>query len=374
MKVCIDVRLWAETGVGRYIRNLIFNLQEIDDKNTYYLLLLKKDLDTVKLKSNFHKIEADFLWYGLSEQKALPGLLSKIKPDLVHFPHFNVPIFYQGKFIVTIHDLIHQHFTTRGVTTKNPLVFNAKKLGYKLVFANALSKSLKIITPSNFVKSSLVKEWQVNKEKILVTHEGVEEGLLKLANFSTREEFNSLGKKYGVKKPYLFYVGNAQPHKNLERLINSYREVKKEFPNLQLVLSGPSHAFWEKIISSGAPDTVFTGFVTDTELVCLYKNCLAFIMPSLEEGFGIPILEAMSLGCPVVSSNRASLPEVGGDACLYFDPLSIEDMSKQITRVISDPNIRKHLSEKGIDRSKEFSWRRMAEQTLKIYIDSTTLI
>src|SRR3990172_4332771 len=127
MKIVIDGRLWGETGIGRYIRNLVTQLQKIDKTNQYYILLLKKDFQRLKFTGNFDKVLADFHWYGVSEQIKLPQLLRKLNPNLVHFPHFNVPIFYHGEFVVTIHDLIHQHFQMHWATTRGPLTYALKK-------------------------------------------------------------------------------------------------------------------------------------------------------------------------------------------------------------------------------------------------------
>ncbi|MDO8639152.1 MAG: glycosyltransferase family 1 protein, partial [Candidatus Daviesbacteria bacterium] len=341
MRIVIDARLWSESGLGRYIRNLINELQEIDKLNEYYVLLLKKDFDQINFKSNnFHKVLADFKWYGFSEQIKLPKLLKELKPDLVHFPHFNVPVFYKGKFVVTIHDLIHQHFQTRNTSTLNPLLHAIKKIGYKKAFSSAIKNSSKIITPSEFVKGQLMKEWGIKGDKVMVTYEGVDDKIIQLAKEKSVGSFQ---------KPYLFYIGNAQPHKNLSRLISVFSKLKEKYPDLSLVLSGPDHYFWEKIKKESHPrgGILFTGFVSEEEMVVLYKNAEAFVMPSLEEGFGIPILEAMACSCPVVSSNTASLPEVGGDAVLYFNPEDEEDMIRVIGDILGDRGLRNDLIKKG---------------------------
>ncbi|RJQ27327.1 glycosyltransferase family 1 protein, partial [Candidatus Parcubacteria bacterium] len=305
MKIVIDARFWGESGIGRYIRNLVGELGKIDKNNEYVLLLLKKDLN-IKLPLNFKKIEADFRWYSFKEQLLLPKILKKNKPDLVHFPHFNVPIFYNGKYVVTIHDLIHQHFQSRDTTIRNPLIFKIKKFGYEKSFARAVRKSVKIFTPSEFVKKQLIDQWKVDGKKIIVTYEAVETSLVNASKLVGSRDFYKLGRKFNIKKPYLFYVGNAQPHKNLTRLIEVFQEIEQVVSGYQLVLAGPSHVFWERIKQGMKTDSIiFPGFVTEKELAILYKNATAFIMPSLEEGFGIPVLEAMACGIPVISSNAA---------------------------------------------------------------------
>lgn len=369
MKICLDARFWSESGIGRYLRNLIGELQQLDRLNEYFILHLKKDYDTLVYPSkNFKKVLADFGWYGVEEQFKLPKLLKRLNPDLIHFPHFNVPIFYDGRFVVTIHDLIHQHFSTREATLHNPFIHQVKKWGYKKVFSHALNRSIKIITPSNFVKDQLVGEWKVDKDKIIVTYEAVEENFIKLSKQVTENDFQKLSHKFNIKKPYLFYIGNAQPHKNILKLINVFGRLKEKCSNLSLVLSGPKHFFWEQIKrKSHIGGVIFTGFVTERELATLYTNAAAFVMPSLEEGFGLPILEAMACKTPVVSSNAASLSEVGGKAALYFDPRSEEDMVYKISQVLENDRLRKKLTEEGQKRYKMFSWDKLAEQTLKVY-------
>ena len=260
MKIVIDARMYQESGVGRYIRNLIENLKKIDKQNEYILF------------------SPDIKWYSIKEQIKLPKLLEDLKPDLVHFPHFNVPIFYRGKFVVTIHDLIHQHFKMQRATTHGPLIYKLKQFGYKKVFANAIKKAEKILVPSNFVKNQLVHDWGIDEKKIIVTYEAVDDKILEI-------------KPGKLTDNYIFYVGNAHPHKNVEGLIKAFLKLKKDHKNLKLILAGHDHYFWQRIKKEFQdPDIFYKGYVSDKESVLLYKNALCFVMPSFEEGFGIPIL------------------------------------------------------------------------------------
>lgn len=376
MRIVIDARLWSESGLGRYIRNLVAELQRIDKTNNYYILHLVKDFDSIAYTNkNFHKVFADFKWYGVDEQIKLPKLIRNLNPDLVHFPHFNVPVFYKGKFVVTIHDLIHQHFATRDSSTLNPILHTVKKIGYKKVFSFAVKNSAKIIVPSKFVKNQLITEWRIKEDKIAVTYEGVDKKIIKIIEETEKKFFLNVTEKFKIKKPFLFYLGNAQPHKNIYKLIEAFVFLKEKYPKLSLVLSGPEHFFWEKIkkkshiggLSAGKAGVIFTGFISDKEMVALYQNAEAFIMPSLEEGFGLPVLEAMMCNCPVISSNEGSLPEIAKDAALYFDPRDENDMAEKITQILENKKLRKNLIEKGAKRYKEFSWEEMAMETLKIY-------
>lgn len=369
MRIVIDARLYQESGVGRYIRNLIDNLKYLDDQNEYFILHLGSEYDSrVYHTRNFYKVLANFKWYGINEQIKLPKLLKNLKPDLVHFPHFNVPIFFKGKFVVTIHDLIHQHFQMRRATTLNPLIYKFKQFGYEQVFKNAIYKSSKILVPSEYVKKILVKDWKVPGDKIRVTYEAVDDKITTAVTKMSTDTGKEVLEKLGIKRPYIFYVGNAHQHKNVEGLIKAFLLLKKKYQYLHLVLSGYDHYFWQRIKKEYQyKDIIYTGFVTDEELVALYKNARAFVQPSFEEGFGIPLLEAMACLCPVVSSKGGALPEIGKDAALYFDPHDLDDMADKINKILNDEKLRKYLISKGQKRYKEFSWKKLTEQTLEVY-------
>lgn len=368
MKIGIDGRLINESGIGRYIRNLLENLASIDKSNEYLILLKKKDFGKFKFGNNFKNVEADYPWYSVSEQVKLPRLINSLNLDLIHFPHFNVPVFCKDKFIVTIHDLIHQHFTMNRATTLNPLTYKIKQLGYRKVFNFAVKKSKVILVPSEFVKGQLEKEWLVDPGKIVVTPEGVDPNLLHVKNKYNSRVKSKIIEKIGINKPYIFYVGNAHPHKNVEGLIKAFRLIRKKHPSLKLVLSGADHYFWKRIkLEYRDPEIIYTGFVTDEVLAALFANAEIFVMPSFEEGFGIPILESFANGCPVVCSDIGSLKEIGRDACIYFNPNSIDDIVKKINLSLGNEKLKKQLIEKGEKMVKDFSWEKLAEETLKIY-------
>lgn len=369
MRIVIDGRMYQESGVGRYIRNLVHQLQLLDKKSEYNILHLRSDYDKLVYKKNFHKVLANFKWYGVSEQVKLPNLLKTLNPDLAHFPHFNIPYFYSDKFVVTIHDLIHQHFQMRRATTRDPLTYKLKTYAYTTVFKKAIKSSEKILVPSEYVKKLLVGQWKVPSAKVVVTYEGVDDGILKASREKGKGE--RILEKFRIRPPYLFYIGNAHPHKNVEGLIKSFFQLRTKYQYLSLVLSGGDHYFWQQIKKKYQhQDIIYTGFVSDEELVALYKNAQVLVMPSFEEGFGLPLLEAMVCGCPVVSSNAASLPEVGGDAAVYFDPHNLDDMVDKISQVLNSKKVSKELVEKGKKRAKQFSWEKLARQTLEVYESS----
>ena len=368
MRIVIDARMYFESGIGRYVRNLLTNLQKLDNKNEYFVLHPIAQYDRLVYRTNFQKVLADFKWYGVKEQIELPKILNKLKPDIVHFPHFNISLAYGGKFVVTIHDLIHQHYSMSRATTLGPITYKIKQLGYKNIFKKAITKSEKILVPSKYVRDLLVGEWNVNPEKVVVTYEAVDDKMFTIVKKMNILESSSILKKFGIHQPYIFYIGNAHPHKNIDGLIKAFLALKENYKDLQLVLSGNDNYFWQKIKNENNNKNIFfTGLVTDEELVSLYKNAEAFVMPSFEEGFGIPILEAMAIGCPVVSSNAGALPEVGEDAAIYFDPKSPDDMESKISMVLEDESLIKDLILKGVKRVKNFSWEKLAKQTLEVY-------
>lgn len=371
-KIGIDARLYNESGIGRYIRNLLKWLQVADKENEYFVFLRKNEYESLKFSDNFHKVLCDIAWYGLGEQIKLPGLLNKFNLDLVHFPHFNVPILYRKKFIVTIHDLIHQHFAMKRATTHGNIEHAIKQFGYNTIFKSAIIRSEKIFVPSEFVKQLLISDWKVKKDKVLVTPEAVDEEIVNISKKITKSKSLEIVRKMGVEFPYIFYLGNAHPHKNLERLISVFHKLNQKYQQLHLVLSGHNHYFWERIKKESQSrgldrNVIFTGYITDEQAVSLYKNAVCYVLPSLEEGFGIPLLEAMACGCPVVSANSGSLPEIGKGACLYFNPRDENDIYTKVEQVLNSEKIRLELIKKGNLLYKEFDWMKLSKQTLEAY-------
>lgn len=375
MKIVIDARMYGleHAGIGRYVMNLVNQLEKVDKKNEYFIFLRKEYYRKLKFKNKgFKKVLVDIPHYSFKEQLFLPGILRKIRPDLVHFPHFNVPIFWQGKYIVTIHDLIKHE--SRGVetTTKPTPIYWLKYLVYQLTVFSAVKRAQKIITPSKWWKKELVKSYHLKPEKIVVTYEGAGEFSKKKPTVSGPAAL----KKYGITKPFVIYTGSLYPHKNVLCLVQAVIRLNKQGERLSLVIACARNVFLERFKKEiermkSLDLVVLAGFVPDGELIALYKEAEAFVTPSLLEGFGLPGLEAMMVGLPVVSSNASCLPEIYGQAALYFDPLNIEDMTEKIERVIRDKKIREKLIKKGFEQVKKYSWQKMAEQTLKIYHESS---
>ena len=273
--------------------------------------------------------------------------------------------------MVTIHDLIHQKYEMKTATTHSPLLYKIKHAAYNFAFSNAIKNSQKIITPSEYVKNDLIKAFDVKSEKITVTYEGVEEEFIKISERLTSKKQNEILAKFNIKPPFIFYIGNAHPHKNVIGLIEAFKILRKDYQYLTLVLAGRENYFWSKILKQVHDDNmksvIFAGNLTDEELAVFYKNAAVYVQPSFEEGFGLPVLEAFSLGCPVASSNAASLPEIGKDAAVYFEPSDIYSIAENLKKVLNEQKLRKEMIQKGRKRAEDFSFKKMAEETLKIY-------
>ena len=295
-------------------------------------------------------------------------MLNKYKLDLVHFPHFNVPLLYRKKFIVTVHDLILFHYPTVRNTTLNKFVYWFKLLMYHLVIRSTIRRSNLVIAISKFTKNDLITTLKTPSQKIEVIYEGAEFNLNKEYNI-LKQQKNTFLKKYGIIKSYLLYVGNAYPHKNLERLVLVFKKLVQNGFDKQLVLVGKNDYFYQRlkkfIQNNKIKQVVVTDYVDDIDLEQLYQKAEVFIFPSLYEGFGLPPLEALGYGLPVISSNKSSLPEILEDKVMYFNPESKEDMAKTILK----HNQQIKISRVDIAKLKEkYSWHKMAKEIYQIYL------
>ncbi|MDP3970266.1 MAG: glycosyltransferase family 1 protein [bacterium] len=374
MRIGIDARFFGgeqSKGLGRYTQKLIEHLLSIDTEHTYVIFLQEEAYDDWEYKrDNVEIVKAPYPWYSLTEQLLMPLLIYKQKVNLMHFPHFNVPLLYRGPFIVTIHDLIISRFPTSRATTLGPLTYKLKQFGYNRVISHAAHRAKKIITVSDYSKKDIIDFFHIKKEMISITYEAVDG--FNHADLSD-EDVKKILIKNKISKPYLLYIGNAYPHKNLEVLLKMMSQLKKEGrQSFKLVFVGKEDYFYLNIQQEAwALDVddqiIFTGFVPDNELAALYKGSFAYIFPSKYEGFGLPPLEAMYYGTPVISSNSSCLPEVLGDAALYFDFDDVSGIINQIFSLEESSRLREELIINGRKQIKRYSWRKMAKQTIKIY-------
>lgn len=369
-KIGIDARFYGSIGkgLGRYTQKLIENLAKIDDQNTYYIFLRKANFNEFTLKKeNFIKVEADFEWYSFEEQFKFPKVLNKYDLDLVHFPHFNVPLFYFRKFVVTIHDLILLHFPTIRNTTLNPFLYRFKFLAYKIIIKSAILRSSRVITVSKFTKRDILENFRIiPQEKILVTYEACEDYCM-----LSPDKDDEILARYGIIRPYLMYVGNAYPHKNLENLSLAFAQVSQKRPDLQMVFVGKEDYFYERlkyfVKKKRIKNVVFAGYVPDYDLDIIFHNAWLYTWPSLYEGFGLPPLEAMAKGVPVVSSDHPCMKEILEDSVYYFDGKKPDSISAAIEKILSNQELADDFRERGYKQIKKYSWKKMTLKTLGTY-------
>ncbi len=379
----IDARMYGlkHAGIGRYVTNLLDEVTKLNNFSRFDWILFARQEDLAKLrekyKNKFHYIKANFNHYSLNEQLLFPLTLYRANCNLIHFPHFNVPIFYHKPFVVTIHDLIKHHFRGPETTTKNQFVYYIKFLGYRLIIKNAVQKAQKIFAPSQFIKEQIINQYQTNPKKIIVTYEGANNKFsISKFQFSNKEKEETL-KKYQIKRPYLLYVGSVYPHKNIDRLIEAVKIARKKIPQIKLVIVCSRNIFWERLrkkinLAEAKSFIKLTGFVSDQELALLYQEAASFVFPSLSEGFGLPPLEAMASGCPVISSNATCLPEIYNDAALFFNPIDPKDMAEKIIKMIKNKKLQSQYRARGFEKAKEYSWKKMARGTFEKYQSVTS--
>lgn len=360
MRIVLDLRIFGPQygGLGRYNQQLLLNLAKQDHTNQYIVLVKKMSSDLPVIPANFSWKLCPYHWYSLQEQIFLPFILKKLKPDLVHFPHFNVPIFYGGKFIVTIHDLIMTKFPSIRTSTLNRFVFIFKRLAYQLTIRRAIKKASKIIAVSKFTAEDIKHYFHLNKnqaEKIKVVYEG-------LTPIKDTQEIND-----DLPEKFFLYVGNAYPHKNLEFLMTVFQQFLQTNPDFYLVLVGTHNYFYQELEKLAPQHVIFAGFIGDKKLAVYYRQSQAYIFPSLYEGFGLPPLEALAHQVPVLSSSASCLPEILADAALYFDPQNKQDLLAKMQRIIIDEDLKKQLNINSVKILAKYSWEKMTQEIIQCY-------
>jgi len=371
MRIGIDARLYGPAvgggGLGRYVEQLVTELQRQDRENRYVLFLKPENFETCRIEApNFEKRVINAHWYTAKEQMIVPTAIDRERLDLVHFPHWNVPLLLRTPFVVTIHDLILlEQPASAKATTRDPLTHALKRIGYRLSLLNAVNRSKKIIAVSEYTRWSIERFFpRIPRSKISVIYEGV-------TALEGRETARPRGGETDGR--YFLYVGNAYPHKNLESLLHAFSFFVRLHPDVKLVLAGRDDIFYKRLqreleeIEVPKDNVRFVMNPTDAELADLYRGATLYLFPSRSEGFGLPPLEAMSAGVPVAAARATSLPEILGDAALYFSPDDIEEMVEVMERAHCDESLRERLITKGHERVTRYSWSAMAAQTRQVY-------
>ncbi len=355
-KIGIDARMYGneQTGIGNYIKHLIKYLAEFDQENEYRIFLLEPEFSRFVLPGkNFKKIKVTAHWYSWTEQIILPFQFRKEKLDLIHFPHFNAPIFYFGKRVITIHDLTPKFFPGHKMNSF------FRRAGFWLVFYFGIKKAKKIIVPSKATKNDIIKYFKTKLEKIEVIYEGVDQP-------AASSQQPAAGK-------YILYIGVWRNHKNLVGLIKAFNILLKKYNvDCKLVLGGKENLYYPEIKKTLLDlnlekNIICPGFIPEKDLSAFYQNAELVVIPSFYEGFGLVGLEAMSLGKPVVCSDIPALKEVFGSAALFFNPDNPSDMAEKIFKVLKDKKIKQNLIAKGFEQIKKYSWKKMVQRTLEIY-------
>jgi glycosyltransferase involved in cell wall biosynthesis len=356
-------------GINRYLVNLLREMGRLvsESHELRIRVLLPSKLDAVGdglvQQNGFEFVPYPAMRFRkLWRLGALFNFTGAAKPDALFLPSPALVLFKPCRLAVTVHDMI-------------PLLFPDQFRSFQgRIFRQGCVSTLRqadlIFTDSEYIKRDIISRYETPQERIVVAHLGFDSKLFNTASLDP-EKIRSVLKRYGIGKPYLLYVGALEARKNLAGLVRAYRLLLSRRSSLafQLVLCGREGWCSQEVIQlSREPDlqghVILTGAVPDDELTVLYKASAGFVMPSLYEGFGLPPLEAMASGIPVISSDRSCLPEIAGDAAVYFDPESVEQIADAMERLLTDSALREKLIEQGLSRAKQFSWEACARKTL----------
>jgi glycosyltransferase involved in cell wall biosynthesis len=364
MRIGIDARSLSQKGlgVGRYLFNLLKHYPELDRSNEY-LLYMKEGKPASSLSGFSSKtismpfLDYNFTWLNLR----LPIELKRDRIDLFHCPFYGLPVYQPCPMVVTIHDIIYE---------VHPEWFpKLKGASFRFLSRWAARTARKIIAVSEHTKKDIIERYRVPEDKIEVIYEAPDDMYMPIKDEALLRKTML---KYNITRDFLIHVGAIHERRNVIRLLKVLKELKQSGRDLQLVLVGsiqwPFIDLKRLLLDMGLQDNVVhLEFIPDNDLICLYNSARLFVYPSLYEGFGLPLVEAMACGTPVAASNVSSIPEVVGDAAILFDPYNGREMLDSIKLVLDDKSYREALIVKGFERVKRFSWSRAAEQTIKLY-------
>jgi glycosyltransferase involved in cell wall biosynthesis len=364
VRIAIDARKLHDFGIGTYLRNLLRGLARVDRATEYVLFCRPQDAGMAsELGQNFRAVSETAGHYSAGEQIAIPAAVRRARVDLFHSPHYVLPVLTPGRTVVTIHDTIHLMFPE----------YLKHRLAYLYARATmwaAAHKADRILTVSEQSKRDILKFFDVRPEKVVVTPNAIDG---RFDAEPTLEEIRQTRERYQLSYPYILYVGNIKPHKNLERLIEAFHYVRSQGrPELELLIIGDEISRLQALRRAVHKYNLhryvrFHGYVADKTLAVLYRLASVFVFPSLYEGFGLPPLEAMASGTPVVTSNVSSLPEVVGDAAVLVDPYSADAIAGGILKVLHSSHLRSELRERGFARVREYSWDRSVRKVREVY-------
>lgn len=364
VRIAIDARKLRDYGIGTYVRNLLRHLSRIDQTTEYVLLCRGADCAAVEqLGDNFRAVPESARPYSIREQLRIPLDLRREGIDLFHAPHYVLPPLIPCKSVVTIHDCIHLRFPQ----------YLPNRLAYAYARSSlwiATHRSNRVLTVSEASKRDILRYFSIPENKIDVIYNAIDE---RYGEAPSPDEVLRVRERYQLNDPFVLYAGNIKPHKNLERLIEAFNTLRRGgLDTVKLVIIGDEISKYAALRRAVHKYKLhkhvrFFGFVPDKTLAVLYRLASVFVFPSLYEGFGLPPLEAMASGTPVITSNVSSLPEVVGDAALLIDPYEPDAIAEAMRRVLTEPALREDLRQRGLQRVKEFSWDRSVRRVHEIY-------
>jgi glycosyltransferase involved in cell wall biosynthesis len=367
VRIGIDARKLRDYGIGTYVRNLLRQLAKQDDGDDYVAFCRDADFETVAaFGARVRPVREEAGNYSMREQVAIPIDVRREGIELFHAPHYVLPPLTPCTSVVTIHDCIHLRFPQ----------YLPSRLGYAYARAQmwaATHRAARVITVSEASKRDILRYFRVAESRIDVIYNAIDDRFWQAPD---PDEIDRVRQRYQLNAPFVLYAGNIKPHKNLERLIESFHLLRQgaDFKDVQLLIIGDEISKYATLRRAVHRHKLhkhvrFFGFVPDRTLAALYRLANVFVFPSLYEGFGLPPLEAMASGTPVITSDVSSLPEVVGDAALMIDPYEPAAIADAMRRVLTDDALRADLQRRGFARAREFSWERSVKRVRQIYAD-----
>jgi glycosyltransferase involved in cell wall biosynthesis len=360
-KIAIDARKYFDYGIGSYIRNLASALSDMHTTHEFTLIAASADVGRIEAPDGWRKQQTNYGKYSIGEIALLGRKALASQNDLFHEPHYTLPAGLKGRSVVTIHDLIH---------LKMPQYFSVLQRGYAATMIRyAVHNAGAVIADSQKTKDDILEAFQVEEDRVTVVHLGIGPVFRRLEDKSS---IDRLRMSRGLQKPFVLFVGNIKPHKNIPTLLTAFAQVQAKIRNLDLVFAGGAcladSRLAEQARELGITDSIHDlSHVTESELVAAYNAAELVVLPSFYEGFGFPPLESMACGTPVVVSTGGALPEVVGDAALIVDPSRPDELAEAIRITLEDSEKRRMWIERGKKRAAGFSWQKTGEQTLMIY-------
>ena len=363
MRIAFDLRRIKNPGIGRYMQCLVEAVLAEESEHEFLLILPPDAAQMISSNGRAaEKLSCGVKYYSVREQIELPRILRAHKIDLLHSPHFMLPLLSRCPAVVTIHDVIY-------LACKDDLSSRAGRMYYRGMMLASARRARRILTDSEFSKYDIVRYLNIDPRRVEVIYPAASPAFRAVKDSAQTEMVRA---KYGIRGEYIFYAGIYKPRKNHAGLLRAFQKLRQKGVTAQLVVAGPTNE-GQPVLKEVAQElgiagqVIFTGAVNDFELAALYSAARVYACPSLYEGFGFTVLEAMACGAPVVCSAETSLPEVAGNAAIYADARHPEKFAEALARVFLDERLRADLITKGHKNCERFSWKRAAAQTIAAY-------